>query len=287
MLRNYILIRFLKTAYLSSLYLAIFFIAVQLFRIGFILSGLSPVYTGTFIALWVIFYFIYFLPDGIIVALLHNIFNLREKKLLHVIFSFGISTKRLISYFFLGTLSLFIVGLISSFLIHEEDLSFARKILMVRYQERVIEALPEKTFYDMGDFVIYVGEKSEKNLRDVFFKYGDFTVIAREARYMGKGRFYFEGGSLIVKMEGKYFITFFDNYTLDTLNIANPERREVRIKKERIYNTVNALSGLVIFFLCIPLAMKVIKYHTQVYYISAIMIMLREIVMFTFKLYLF
>jgi len=102
-----------------------------------------------------------------------------------------------------------------------------------------MKTLPEKTFYNMGDFVIYVGEKEGRKLSDVFFKYKDFTVIARSAVYEGKGRFRFRGGSLIIKMEGKYFITFFDNYTLDTLRIVGPKKREMRIYKERIYNLVN------------------------------------------------
>ncbi len=287
MLRNYIVRKFVKIAYLSALYLSLFFITIQLFRIGFILTGLSPLHTLTFLSLWMAFYFIYFLPDGIIISTLYNIFYLKEKKLVHVIYSFGISPLRMFLYFVIGALSLFLVGVISAFFLHEEDLTFARNILLVHYQERIVEALPEKTFYNMGDFVIYVGEKEKGKLKDVFFKYEDFTVIAREAIYEGKGRFSFNGGSLVVKMEDKYFITFFDHYVLDTIKIPSPERREIRIAKERIYNVVNTVSGLLMSFICFFVGSSVLKYYTHIYYISALFIILREIFMFTFKLYLF
>jgi len=287
MLRSYIVKKFIKTTYLTSLYISLFFIAIQLFRIGFVLTGLSPVHTLTFLSVWITFYFIYFLPDGIAVSATYNMFTLKEKKLLHIMYSFGIEPKKLLAYTLTGTLGVFTVGTISAFLLHEEDLNFARNVLLIHHQEKVMKTLPEKTFYNMGDFVIYVGEKEGRKLSDVFFKYKDFTVIARSAVYEGKGRFRFRGGSLIIKMEGKYFITFFDNYTLDTLRIVGPKKREMRIYKERIYNLVNIFTSLPLALAGFFIALKVLRYHTQVYYASAILIILKEIFMFAFKLYLF
>ncbi len=287
MLRTYLLKKFIKTAYLSSLYLALFFIVIQLFKIGFLLTGLSPLHTVTFLSLWIIFYFIYFIPNGIIISILYHVFSLREKKQMSVIYSFGISPLKVFSYFMIGGIILFSVGATSGFLLHEEDIAFARKVLLVHYQERIIKTLPERTFYNIGDFVIYVGNKEEDRLVDVFFKYKDFTVIAREAVYEGKGRFYFTKGSLVVKMEGKYFLTFFDSYVLDTIKIEDPEKREKRIYKERIYNLVNASTGIPMLLVGFYTAYRILSYHTHIYYMSAILIFIREIFMFIFKLYLF
>ncbi len=287
MLRSYIVKRFIKVTYLTSLYLSLFFIAIQLFRVGFILTGLSPLHTLTFLSIWITFYFIYFLPDGIAVSTIYNIFTLKEKKLLHIMYSFGIESKKILVYILMGTISVFTVGVVSAFLLHEEDLNFARNILLIHHQEKVMKTLPEKTFYNMGGFVVYVGGKEGRRLNDVFFKYEDFTIIAREAVYEGKGRFRFKGGSLIVKMEGKYFITFFDNYTLDTIKIVSPKKRELRIFKERIYNLVNIFTSLPLTFLGFFIALRILRYHTHIYYASALIIIFKEIFMFVFKLYLF
>ncbi len=222
-----------------------------------------------------------------VVSTIYNVFTLKEKKLLHIMYSFGIESKKILVYILRGTISVFIVGFISAFLLHEEDLNFARNILLIHHQEKVMKTLPEKTFYNMGGFVIYVGEKEGRKLNDVFFRYKDFTVIAGEAVYEGKGRFRFKGGSLIVKMEGKYFITFFDNYTLDTIRIVSPKKRELRISKERIYNLVNIFTSLPLTLLGFFIAIRILRYHTHIYYASAVMIILKEIFMFVFKLYLF
>ncbi len=125
-----------------------------------------------------------------------------------------------------------------------------------------------------------MGEKEGRKLNDVFFRYKDFTVIAREAVYEGKGRFRFKGGSLIVKMEGKYFITFFDNYTLDTIKIVSPKKRELRISQERVYNLVNIFTSLPLTLLGFFIALRILRYHTHIYYASALIIIFKEIFMF-------
>jgi len=87
MLRSYIVKKFIKTTYLTSLYISL---------------------------VWITFYFIYFLPDGIAVSATYNMFTLKEKKLLHIMYSFGIEPKKLLAYTLTGTLGVFTVGTISS-----------------------------------------------------------------------------------------------------------------------------------------------------------------------------
>jgi len=283
MLRALILWRVTRTTYITALTLAFILLMVQIFKIGFILFGLPVTSSVPFFLVWFIYYGFFFIPDGLITAVATAVYELKEKRLLHVLYSFHISPLKLLGYFALPVLFFFVLSGVLSTVLYEEHVSFARRGLLIQYKDRLFENMPEKTFLSSGDVVVYAGEKKGRELMDVFLKYKHTHILAEKAVYEGKGRFLFERGSLLTRERGKYFLMEFSRYWLDTEEFLTAEIREKRVKRGKILNLANTLSIIPSFLLVFVGALKLCRSHTQVYYLIALTIVLHQLFLFGVK----
>jgi len=284
MLRSLILWKVTKNAYVVALLLAFVLLMVQIFRIGFILFGLPVTSSLPFFLTWFVYYSFFFLPDGLIAGIATGIYELKEKKLLHVLYSFHVSPFRLFALFALPVLSFFLISFVLSFILFEEHVSFARRGLLIQYKDRIFENIPQKTFLDTGGVVAYVEERRGKELRNIFLRYKNIHILARSARYEGAGRFLFIDGSLLTREKDKYFLMEFDRYWLDTEEFLSAELREKRIRKERVRNLVNAFSVIPFSLFAFFGALRLCRTHTQVYYLIAAGIVLHQLLLFAVKI---
>ncbi len=283
MFRSLLLWKITKGAYLTALVLAFVLLMVQIFRIGFIIFGLPLKSSVPFFLTWFTYYGFFFLPDGILVSTALTLSELKEKKLLSVLYSFHISPRKVFLLFLAPVLVFFGLCLILSFFLFEEQVSFARRGLLIQYKDRILENIPQRTFLDTGGLVIYVYDKEKDELRNVFLKYRNVQVIAEKARYEGNGRFLFEKGSLLTKERGKYFLMEFERYWLDTEEFFSAEIRERKIKKERVLNLANTFSIIPFFLFSFFGVLKLCRTHTQVYYLIALGIILHQLLLFGLK----
>ncbi len=284
MLKRLILWKITKNTYSVALLLAFILLMVQIFRIGFILFGLPVTSSVPFFIVWFVYYTFFFLPDGMIAAVASGVYELKEKRLLHVLYSFHISPLKIFTLFALPVSILFLLSAVLSFVLFEEHVSFARRGLLIQYKDRIFENIPEKTFLDTGGVVAYVEDKSKGELRNIFLKYRNIYILAKRAKYEGGGRFLFEKGSLLTYERNKYFLMEFDRYWLDTEEFLSAELREKKIHKERIRNVVNTLSIIPFYLFSFFGALKICKTHTQVYYLIAFGIILHQLILFAVKI---
>ena len=283
MLGSFLLWKITRGAYLTATLLAFILLMVQIFRIGFIIFGLPFESSAAFFLTWFTYYGFFFIPDGVLVSTALTLSELKEKKLLNVLYSFGISPVRLFLFFLTPVLFFFLLSLTLSFFLFEEHVSFARRGLLIQYKDRILENVPERTFLDTGDVVVYASRKEKGELRDVFLKYRSVQVIAERAMYEGNGRFLFEKGSLLTKERNKYFLMEFQDYWLDTEEFLSAEIRERRIKKEKTLNLANTFSMLPLFLFSFVGVMRLCRTHTQVYYLIAIGIVIHQLFLFGLK----
>ncbi|NPA41681.1 MAG: LptF/LptG family permease [Aquificae bacterium] len=286
MLFSFLAWRITRGAYLTAFVLAFVLLMLQVFRIGFILFGLPITSSAPFFLTWFAYYTFFFLPDGIIVATALTAYELKEKKLLHVLYSFHISPRRLLLMFSIPVLLFFILSAVLSPFMFEEQVSFARRGLFIQYKDRIFENIPEKTFLSSGGIVIYAGDKKKGEIREVFLKYKNTYILAESAYYEGKGRFLFERGSLLTKERGKYFLMEFDKYWLDTEEFLATGIREKRAREGKILNAVNTLSIIPMFLFSFFGALKLCRTHTQVYYLIGAGILLHQLLLFMVKVIL-
>ncbi len=286
MLRRLILWKVTKTAYLTALLLSFVLMMVQIFRIGSILFGLPLSSSLPFFFVWFVYYVFFFLPDGVLVATALTLYELKEKRLLQVMYSFHISPAKVLLFFSLPAAFFFLLSLVLSFFLFEENVSFARRWLLLNYRDRIFENIPERTFMDTGGIVVCVDRKEGKELSNVFLRYRNTHVLAERASYEGKGRFLFEGGSLLTKERDKYFLMEFKRYWLDTEELFSTsirERKKREEREERTLNLANSLSLVPLFLFSFFGVLRLCRTHTQVYYLIAAGIVLHQLALFALK----
>ncbi len=283
MLRSLLLWRITRGTYLTVFLLAFILLMIQIFRIGFIIFGLPLSSSVPFFLTWFAYYGFFFIPDGVLVSTALTLSDFKEKKLLNVLYSFQMSPAKVLLFFSIPVLFFFLLSLGMSFFLFEENVSFARRGLLIQYKDKILENIPEKVFLSTGDIVVYASRKKEGELKNVFLKYRNVQVVAGRARYEGRGRFLFERGSLLTREGGKYFLMEFGRYWLDTEEFLSAEIREKRVRKERIINLANVMSIPVLFLFSFFGVLKLCRTHVQVYYLIALGFVLHQLFLFGLK----
>ncbi|MDQ7039018.1 MAG: LptF/LptG family permease [Aquificota bacterium] len=284
MLRSLIFWKITKITYLTALVLATVLLLVQIYRLSFILFGLPLSDSVPFFISWFAYYSFFFIPDGIALATALTLYDLKERKLLQVMQSFHLSPLRILSLFLLPVGVFSALGLVFSFLLFEEQVSFARKELFIKYKDKALGNMPERTFLEIGDLVVYIRERGEGTLKGVFLKYRDLIVVAERATYESGGRFFFRKGYLVTKDQDKYFLISFETYRLDTEERFSAEIRKKRVSKERVMNLANMASIPFLFGISFMGSLMVCRTHIQVYYFIALCVILHQIALFTLKI---
>ena len=282
-LTSYITWRVVKVAFVTALFMSLVILLIQIFRLGVIILGLPPSSSLAFLTLWFSYYTFFFLPDGLSVATALVVADLKEKKIIHIAYSMGVSARRFLSLFLVPFFLVFASIFVLSFFMFEEIVSFAKRSLILQYKERVIESVSERTFLKIGDLVMYVGEKSQGLFKNIFVRYKDTLITAERASYVGGGVLKFERGSLLTKEEGKYLLVEFDSYRLDIKGGDPPEIREKKLKRDVAVNTFNLLFTPIMFSASLWLSFTLSRTHTDAYYISGFLIVVHHILVFAVK----
>jgi len=284
MLQSLVLWKVTKTAYLTALIMALLIFAVQIFRLGFILFGLPPESSIPFFLIWFVFYGFYFLPDGIFLATALTTYELKEKRLTHVLYSFHLSPFKLLRIFLTPALVFLLLGSVLSYFIIEEYVAFATRGLLVQYKDRIFENVPVKTFVEAGNVVVYIRERDGKELKGIFLKYKDTQVVAHKAIYEGAGRFVFEDGSLITRERGKYLLMRFDTYRLNTEEFLVPRISEETVRRDRILNAFNTIMIPFLSAVAFFGALRFCRTHTHLYVLISVGLIIHQLTIFAMKL---
>jgi len=285
MFKSYIFYHFLRTAILGAFILSVIFFSVQFVRLSGILLGIPlKDFFGFFIS-WSVYYTYFFLPDGVILATASLMNSLKEKRLIHVFYSFGISDLKILYFFSIPFISLYLVMIVLSGTLIEEKVAFIRKNLLFKYQDSFFREVPVRTFVGFGGAVIYVDGRRGKKYENVFFKFRDITILSKELEYKGKGVFLFEHGTVITEEES-LFIVSFERYILNLRQFEKKGLRKKRVKESIAVNVANVLITpflfLGIFFICLKICTRVSHFYGTV----ASFIILHMLIIFAVKVLL-
>ncbi|HIP43345.1 MAG TPA: LptF/LptG family permease [Aquifex aeolicus] len=285
MLKGYIFYRFVRTTFMASFLLSLILFTLQFTRLGTILLGLPPEDLLGFLLVWSVFYTYFFLPDGIILATAFLINSFKERKLIHVFYSFRISERKLLYFFFIPFLSVYLLLVGFSQTLLEEKVAFVRKNLVYKFQENFFKEIPTKTFINFGGVVIHAEERTGNKLRNIFFKFGEITILAKTLEYRGNGLFEFSKGTVITEEE-KIFVIRFEKYLLNIRQFEKKELRERRLRESKFINIANALITpflfLGVFYTCLRKCNRI----THSYALVSAFILFHQIIIFIMKILL-
>jgi len=286
MLAAFIFYRFIKLSFLTALVLALILLSLQITRLSNVLLGLPPEDIAIFFVVWLSFYTYFFLPDGVVLSTASLVFYFKEKRLLHVLYSFRVSNLKLFFFF----LKPFLLILLLLFSLHgtmlEEKVSFIRKNLLFEYKEKLFRDIPPDTFLRMDNVVLHVEEKERNELLKVFFRFGNLTILAESLEYKGGGVFYFRNGTVLTLEEGKYFLVKFREYVLNLKQFEKKKLREKRLKESRYVNITNFLVSPFLFVGAFVLCLYRCSRVSHLYITVAFFIILHQLVVFIVKVLL-
>lgn len=254
---------FFRLGILISLLLTFLFLIFQIVRFDQILFQLPVRDLFPFFSLWFLYYFSYMLPTALFLSFSFSLFELKESKKLHIMESFGL---RAVNVYTKSLFMLFPVLLSLSYVFYtlkEEDISFVRRQLMLKYYALVITSIPPKSFQSFGRLTLYVEKKEGNMLEGIFFKFDEGVVIAKKAKVEDE-RIIFEAGSLLTQREGKTFSTDFKIYRLN-LNAVIQEGSKAS-SRDYLAGILNTLSPPFLMGIAYRLALRV-EHHQNFYYL--------------------
>ncbi len=254
--------RFFKLGVLISSLFTFLFLIFQIFRFDQILFQLPLQDSLPFFLLWFFFYFSYMLPTALFISFAINLFELRESKKLQVIQSFGLKPISLYIKSLMLLLPVIFSLLCVFYMIKEEDISFVRKQLMLKYYAFIITSIPPKSFQNFGQFTLYVEKRDGNTMEGVFFKFYEGVVIAKSAT-VNAGEITFKKGSLLTQRGNKTFATDFEVYKLNLGTIVYQDKKS--FSRAYLLSLFNALSPLVLMGVAYLLVLFVGHHHTFYY----------------------
>jgi len=285
MLRSYIFYRFVRNTLLTAFILSLILLTLQLTRLSKVLFGIPFKDFLGFLTVWNAYYTYFFIPEGVILSTFFLIKHFKDKKLLHVFYSFRISNLKLFLYFSLPFLAFFLIGISLSNTLLEEKVAFTRKNMIFKLQERFFKEVPSGTFVSFGGVVLHAEKRWENTLKDIFFKFGNITILSKSLEYKGKGVFKFKRGTVITEEEN-YFVVKFKDYTLNLKQFQKKKLRERRLRESKIVNYVNIVTLPIFFLLSFTVALRFCHGGLSYYAFTSLFIILHQLIIFVVKLML-
>ncbi|MCS6957166.1 MAG: LptF/LptG family permease [Aquificaceae bacterium] len=279
MLFRWFLWKFIRLAFFISFTLTFVFLIFQIVRFDQIILQLPIRESLPFLSLWFFYYLFYMLPVSLFISFAINLFELKESKKLHIIQSFGIEPAKVYTKSLLLAFPFFASLFVGSSILKEEDVSYIRKQLMIKYYAYIITSIPPKSFHSFGQFTLYVEERDGNRLGGVFFKFQEGVVIAKRAQ-VKKEEIIFEKGSLLTHKEGKTFSTDFSTYRL-SLNTVITQREK---SSEKAY--IRAFVNLSLSILLMGIAYRlvwIVEHHHRFYYVVALLSVFHQALLFFLK----
>lgn len=264
MLWSFLTWKLIKMSIIISFVLSLAFTLFQFFRIDSVVLSLPLQETLPFLVLWIFYSLFYFLPTSLFVSSSVVFFELKDTKKLSVIESFGISPYFAYLQTLIRCVPTFLFLVFTSFILHEEDISFMRKYLTYKYYLNMVYSIPEKTFSTIGDMTFYADGHIGNYLSNVFFKKDRVLVVAKSAR-IEKDTLIFTEGSLLSEENNKFYLTSFWEYRLSLGKFVSLERNKEKLKRDQKLNLLNSLLSPMLITLGFLVSKKTDR-STRLYY---------------------
>lgn len=230
----------LTNVYFYTIIICIIFFSVESFSIVYMLSYVNMLTVIGFLTSWFSYYFIYFLPLGVIISAFSFFYKLYSQKKIQAFYIFGVSPYYILkrSLYVVG-IPLFI-GFLFSFLITNEDITYAKNYLVKEFAKKVIESIPPKTFEHVQGYAVYFDNKSKDTFYNLFIAESGNYIYAKKAYYKD-GILYAKDGEIFSKENSKDYTVAFKDFKIQLYNVGTLGLSESRHKKDIIFNVSNIL----------------------------------------------
>ena len=209
LLENYLIGRFYKDLFLFSLFFTLFGLAAQLFNTFHLIVSMPLWISLSYLVLNLIYTYVLSLGLSTPLVSANLIYELKEHRIFHVLFTFGVSEKRAMKTLWRSILVLSLLGILVSPIINYQRISHITKYLKVKFGERILLTIPPKSFLTEEDFSFFFLKRSGNRFEKVVVQSGSDTATAKEAELKSNGLLVLKSCSLFSKQ--KDFSTYMES----------------------------------------------------------------------------
>lgn len=230
----------LVNVYFYTVMICFIFFSIESFSLVYVLSYVNGLTALGFLASWFSYYFIYFLPLGVIISVFSFFYKLFSQNKIQAFYIFGVSPLYILRQsLYVVAIPLFL-GFLFSFFITNEDITYAKNYLMEEFAKRVIEAIPPKTFEHVGDYAVYFDNKSKDSFENMFVSQDGKYIYMKKAYYKD-GILYAKDGEVVSEENSKDYVVDFKSLKIQIYKLTSSTISRKIVKKDILFDILNIL----------------------------------------------
>ena len=254
LLHRYLIGRFLKTHLSFTLLFTAFILAAQLFNTVHLLFAL-PLWSGlSYLALVAVYTLLVGGGAALFMAAADFLFTLKERRTFHILYTFGVSERRVMRIVWLAVASVALAGALASPFINYQKISYLVKYMKFQFGEKILLTIPPRSFFTDEGLSFFFTSKGGNVFENVVVKFGKDLATAKRAVLYPDGTLKLEQTS-IFGTQGEY-ITWMESKSY-TLSLGGSYSYTLSGKKV-LQNTLFVFALFLFPLLVFPLFFKTI-----------------------------
>ena len=209
---DYLIGGYVKSLLSVSLLFFLFTLAVQLFNTFHLIVTMPLGDALLFLLLLGIYTYILSIALSMFVAGGNLIYRLKEHKIFHTFYTFGISDRRILLPLQLAVVVLSLVGAAAAYVANYQKVSHVSKYLKFQFGKQVLLTVPPRSFFSERELSFFFERREGNHFYHVIVKTGDEIVTARSARLTSDGLLLLKKNSLFTSVSGYNVIMKSDEY---------------------------------------------------------------------------
>lgn len=209
---DYLIKSYLKSLLSVSVLFFLFILSIQLFNTLHLLFTMPLKDSLLFLLLIGIYTFVLSLSLSVFVAGGNLIYHLKEHKIFHTFYTFGVSDKRILLPLQLAIATISVTGAVVSYFVNYQKVSHVSKYLKFQFGKQVLLTIPPRSFFAEKELSFFFDKREENRFYRVVVKIGDEIVTAKSAQLTPKGFLVLEKTSLFTSTAGYNVIMKSDEY---------------------------------------------------------------------------
>lgn len=230
----------LTSIYFYTILLCIIFFSIESFSLTYILASVSFTTAFGFLMAWFSYYFIYFLPLGIIISSLAFFYRLYNQKKIQAFYIFGITPFYILLRSFMAILIPMFVGILFSFFITNEDITYAKNYILQEFAKKAISSVPPKTFSTIQNYAMFFDNKKGDMFYNIFIHTKDRYIYSKEAYYKN-GVLYVKNGEILSTENNKNYLLSFKSLEIQIYTLAKSTISENKVRIGIVFQIMNIL----------------------------------------------
>lgn len=192
---NYLIGKFLRNLFFISLFFGVLIFVAQLFPVIHLLDFGSGIICLLLIAIHT---FVISLGASIFIAAADFIQTLKEGKVFHILYTFGISEKKVLNLLWKIIFFISALGILSSTFINYQKISYLLKYIKFEYSQKFLLTVPPDSFASKEGFSFFYTQKDGNTFENIVMKIDKKLITAKRAQFNNNGTLVLKQTSVFV-----------------------------------------------------------------------------------------